>query len=478
MAGTYFYHSHVGFQAVSAAGPLIVDHHIPPYHYDEERIVFLQDVFTKNDSTIEAGLANNPLVWSGETSMVLVNGQGGGTANGTVCNASLSTIDIEPGKTYRVRFIGATALTFASLAIEGHESLIVIEADGLASPIPFPSFPSFPILTGDRSTTQPYNTSHLQLGAGQRYSILLTTLHSPTKPQYYIQLESRERPTLTRGFAVLNYGAKPQTPPSPPAVPVLTFPNTTYGFLDYALRPYSHQDIRDFPTAAEVTRRVTIRVHQHVNGRTIWLENGVPWTEGVPQEPYLVSLYKNDGLEFPSMERALANNGIDPVTSAFPAQVGEVLEIVIQNTGADSGGLDVHPWHAHGAHYYDIGAGNGTYNATANEIRLQGTQPVKRDTTMLYRFETATGNGTDAGWRAWRLRVTDVGVWMVHCHILEHMLMGMQAAWVMGNETELLERVPRLDVEGYLNYGGNVYGNKSHWPEVVHYQDDWEGEQK
>lgn len=130
MAGTFFYHSHVGFQAVSAAGPLIIEDFLVPYDYDEEKIIFLQDVFTKNDSTVEAGLVHSPLIWSGETSMILVNGQGGGTANGTVCDASLATIDVEPGKTYRLRFIGSTALTFATLAIEGHDSLSVIEADG------------------------------------------------------------------------------------------------------------------------------------------------------------------------------------------------------------------------------------------------------------------------------------------------------------------------------------------------------------
>jgi L-ascorbate oxidase len=130
MAGTYFYHSHIGFQAVSAAGPLIIDDLVKPYHYDEERIIFLQDVFPGNDSTIEAGLVHSPLVWSGETSMILVNGKGGGSANGTACHSSLSTIDVQPGKTYRFRFIGGTALTFASLAIEGHDDLTIIEADG------------------------------------------------------------------------------------------------------------------------------------------------------------------------------------------------------------------------------------------------------------------------------------------------------------------------------------------------------------
>jgi FtsP/CotA-like multicopper oxidase with cupredoxin domain len=130
-AGTYFYHSHAGFQAASATGPLIVDsQEPPPYYYDEERIFFIQDTFSKGFSTIENGLINNPLDWSGEAAAILVNGKGGGTANGTMCNASLSIIHVEPGKIYRLRVIGATALAFVSFAIEGHYDLEVIEADG------------------------------------------------------------------------------------------------------------------------------------------------------------------------------------------------------------------------------------------------------------------------------------------------------------------------------------------------------------
>lgn len=57
-AGTYFYHSHVGFQAVSASGPLIVeeaDGRIP-YEYDEERMLFLSELFNNTDKQIEQGL--------------------------------------------------------------------------------------------------------------------------------------------------------------------------------------------------------------------------------------------------------------------------------------------------------------------------------------------------------------------------------------------------------------------------------------
>lgn len=56
-AGTYFYHSHIGFQAVTAAGPLIVeDAGAVPYEYDEERIIALSDIFEKTDSDIEEGM--------------------------------------------------------------------------------------------------------------------------------------------------------------------------------------------------------------------------------------------------------------------------------------------------------------------------------------------------------------------------------------------------------------------------------------
>jgi hypothetical protein len=70
--------------------------------------------------------------------MVMVNGLGGGTANGTFCNTSLSAIDVEPGKTYQLRFIGGRVLTFASLAIGDHDSFTIVEADGWARKITMP----------------------------------------------------------------------------------------------------------------------------------------------------------------------------------------------------------------------------------------------------------------------------------------------------------------------------------------------------
>lgn len=63
------------------------------------------------------------------------------------------------------------------------------------------------------------------------------------------------------------------------------------------------------------------------------------------------------------------------------------------------------------------GDDSGTYDVNENEARLEGTSPVLRDTTMLYRYDLKTTPGLNAGWRAWRLRVDQPGVWMIHCHV-------------------------------------------------------------
>lgn len=482
-AGTYFYHSHVGFQAITIAGPLIVDDSgKTPYEYDDERIIALQDVFQKTDSEIEEGLLGNPFQWSGETENVIVNGQGqlSGSVASKDCN--LATIDVEPDKTYRFRFIGGTALSFVTLAFEGHEQMTLIEADG--------------------AYTKPVDVSFLQIGSGQRFSVLLKTksrreISSTKQSQFYIQIETRDRPTLTRSYAVLNYKlpASKRTADSIsprlalPSSPPLNLPPTEVGWLDWKLESLFPDN--DFPSTEEVTRRITVRTHQIIGGGTItWAQDDTPWVETFPEEPYLVSMYKSDGLEFPVLERAYAHGGIDPVTRTFPARLGETIEIIIQNTGSDVGkwpfyskpfcggkllnmvigSVDVHPFHAHGSHYIDLGSGNGTYDPIANEVNIAGKNLAKRDTTMLYKYGEKTVPGTDMGWRAWRLRVTEPGVWMIHCHILQHMIMGMQTVWIMGNETDIKKGVPLAHLQGYLDFGGSVYGNDTHDPSPVHFK--------
>jgi len=390
---------------------IVDDATTPPYEYDDERIIALADVFEKSDSEIEAGLIGKPFEWSGEPANLLVNGLGMLQGSTVSTGCELASISVEPGKTYRFRFIGGTALSFVTLAFEDHEEMTLIEADG--------------------NYVKPVNVTYLQIGSGQRFSVLFKTKSrsdlDPAKTQFFMQIETRDRPIQKRSYAILDYKipSSKRTPlpiaprlTLPTGIPPIELPPTTLGWLDHKL--LSLHPNTDFPLSSEVTRRITIRTHQIIsNGSVMWAQDESSWIESFPIEPYLVSLYKNDSIEFPSLDRALANHGIDPVTRVFPAAIGEVIEVIIQNTGSYLGGVDVHPFHAHGAHYYDLGSGNGTYDHIENDQNIKGLNLAKRDTTMLYKYAENTTPGIDMGWRAWRLRVTEPGVWMVHCHILQ-----------------------------------------------------------
>ncbi|KAI1323959.1 Cupredoxin [Xylariaceae sp. FL0255] len=475
--GTYFYHAHVGFQAVSAAGALIIeDSGKPPYEYDGEKVVLLQELFNETDSTIEAGLISSQFTWSGEPNALLINGKG--ISNYGIVNpssAGLSVISVKPEQTYRFRFIAGTALSIAMVGFENHTD--------------------FKIIAADADYTKPYSVDLFQIGSGQRYDALLTTkscaeLGKFGKRDFYLQYENRDRPSTERNYAVLRYetchckglnATSVSLSSNPETVPI-TLPPTLNGWLDYKLEPLVPND---FPSASEVTRRIIINAQQVGNGSIIWQDDGFAWTEDGsdtqnvthPYEPYLVALYKNDTNYIPDYAAAIANGGLDKKTNTFPGKLGEVLEIIVQDVGeitydgSAGGGLDSHPWHMHGRHFYDIGSGQGKFDPSVAEKQLAGSTPIMRDTAMLYRYNATTGVNEVASWRAWRVRVEDPGVWMVHCHWLQHMIMGMQTVFIFGDQAEIVKDVGVPEVSGYLTYGGDVYGNSTHAPTVVHFDE-------
>lgn len=309
-SGTYFYHSHVGFQAMTASGPLIIeDKAEPPYAYDEERIVFLTDYFNKTDTVIEKGLVATPFTWSGETNAVLINGVGvsvGETAGNGSCK--LPVIDVEPGKTYRMRFIGATALSMVQVGIVDHDNFTIIEADG--------------------HYTKPHTEKFMQLTSGQRFDVIFKTKTEAElngKTDYLIQLETKDRPKVYQGYGVLRYSkAQPQIITAPVSPP-LTLSNKTYEWAEYALEPLVPNN---FPKASEVTRQIHIDNRQLATQTTLWQLNGLQWNEtSTPyagDQPYLINIYENGPSAIPNYTAAMNNNGWDPTTLTWPAKMGEV----------------------------------------------------------------------------------------------------------------------------------------------------------
>lgn len=445
-AGTYFYHSHVGFQAVTARGLLIVDDdeapEDAPYQYDDDIPLVFGDYYPREDHSIEQGLMANPFKWAGEPTAVQLNDRTGNASLATAKDDSCKpyVVTVEPGKTYRMRFVSGTALSFLMVAIERHSDLTIIEADG--------------------GYTKPVNVSYVQLGSGQRYSVLFRAKCQEEldadglNGNYWIQYEARDRPTNPFGWAILHYNTKgpdasadddeeaaslPQTLPAykqPVTLPTNLTEYTSY--LEHKLEAYD-SEANDFPRLREVTRTVYITVNQHVvdgfyngtiQGGLEWVQNNLTYSDDDSEDiyhtaPYLIQAYTAGVV--PDYDAAMANGGWDPATRAWPAKVGEVLDIVWLSNSGPTSGYDHHPMHAHGEHFWDLGSGNGTYNATENEMHFADHKPAKRDSTILYRYAAkSTIPNYTSGWRAWRIRVTEdnVGAWMMHCHVLGHMVMG------------------------------------------------------
>ncbi|KAE9983294.1 hypothetical protein EG328_010082 [Venturia inaequalis] len=461
-AGTYFYHSHIGLQAISAAGPLIIEEcGPPPYEYDENIVLQIGDYYNKSNHEIEEGLLASPFKWSGETKALTVNGHSGRESLTTAPDPSCAplVIKVEPCTTYRLRVIGGTAISLVTLGIEGHSNLTLIEADGFYS--------------------KPFETDHIQVASGQRFSAIFTTksadeLKELNQTSFFIRYENRERPGSASGYAILAYDIKnAKLPKSLPATSPVTLPKEVSNWAESVLQPYD-ASLKPFPRKS--TRTVIIKLNQvgeFVNStwksHLQWAQNGLPWEERVPKTPYLVDIYKRGQEAIPDYNVAVAGQGYDPKTAVFPAKLGEIIDIVWENNNGASGGWDIHPLHGHGPHYWDLGSGNGTYNATEMEQRLEGFEPMRRDTTMLYRYRDKGPPNTSLGYRAWRVRVDDPGLWMMHCHILQHMVMGMQSVWSFGDADDILGRFPTPYVSGYLEFGGDAYGNATFDPVVNPY---------
>ena len=126
------------------------------------------------------------------------------TANATLINgrgryaggpmSPLAVINVEQGKRYRFRIIGASCDLWFNFTIDGH-AMTVIETDGVE--------------------TEPLVVDSLAVYAGQRYSVVVTA--NQTSGNYWIRAKSsHSNQTFDGGqsSAILRYGGAPEQEPT------------------------------------------------------------------------------------------------------------------------------------------------------------------------------------------------------------------------------------------------------------------------
>ncbi|RXK37646.1 L-ascorbate oxidase [Tremella mesenterica] len=468
--GTYWYHSHVQNQVGTAQGPVIVEQVNKtdcPVEYDEEIVMMISDYYHATDDVIIAGLLNTTVFgWLGEPQSLLVNGNAQGVCNasvllpgqtcGTGCGNNKQLV--KPSTRYRVRIISSTSLSYVGLALEGH-NMTVFEVDG--------------------TYVEPLPVTSLEMGVGQRYSVLIETMDNPTQSDWYWRLRTMWRPTRVNGSALWSYDPSTSSDPftrssigqEPTPVGLnetVPLPDEVFGWVSGS-NP-NHCMFLLQPTKPQLTLWI-LNAQQMVDMQGFrWSINGQLNNSTLPNVPYLIQLYnETEDKRMPNYTTALQNGGYDIGSNTYPAKLGEVLDIVIQNrAGPTSGMVEAHPFHTHGAKYWDMGYGPGNFSYTAlntSRASMKGS-PYLRDTSVVYSGPGESYNSSvidddgPGGWRLFRIKVSDPGAWLIHCHITAHQIMGMQALFMYGAED--LPAIPDSLLAEYLTYGGGSDSFDSH----------------
>ncbi|CBQ69957.1 related to L-ascorbate oxidase precursor [Sporisorium reilianum SRZ2] len=233
--GTYFYHSHVGVQAMTAYGALVVEDPVgvyvdpsdadaeaategrvkfvhvdgdaglarkgksgkeSPYAYDEDRVLAVGDWFSYSSTAlVQNQLRADPFVWPGSATKLLLNGQSSpSTTTPPPCNQTRAdpigiqcstapahcdtppaypTIHLDYDKTYRLRLIGATSLMYVSLAILQPTATPYTSANASDSKARQPvGMENMTLIEADGTYLDALEVDRVELTTGQRYSVL------------------------------------------------------------------------------------------------------------------------------------------------------------------------------------------------------------------------------------------------------------------------------------------------------------------
>lgn len=451
-AGTYWYHSHSGFQEqIGHYGPIIIDpREPPPYQYDREYVVMLSDwsqeaperIFSKlkkmSDSYnyqqrtvgdfmrdvrangISATLAERKM-WgdmrmsptdladvTAATYTYLVNGHS---------PAENWTALFNSGERIRLRFINASAMSIFNVRIPGLP-LTIVQADGL--------------------DVQPVETDEFQIGTAETYDVIV---QPRDERAYAIYAESNDFFGYAAATLAPRAGMQAQLPPKRQR-PLLTMKDmgmdhgehgaTSAPEVDHSAHASSASEIDHSahtagaaPAMPDNSAHVAAgdtQTHSHTTNagvaslatnpvnrlheRPIGLENEahrvLVYTE-------LRSLAPNPDTRAPQRELELhltanmeryvwAFDGLkfSEVTAPIPLALGERVRITFVNDT-----MMPHPLHLHGM-FFELVTDAGTHRPRKHTLVLKPGEKASVDVTA------------DAP-----------GQWAFHCHLLYHMHAGM-----------------------------------------------------
>ncbi|KAJ2745575.1 ferroxidase fet3 [Coemansia sp. BCRC 34301] len=386
-AGTFWLHGHDHHQnSDGLRAPLIVhEHPREPFRYDAEYVLSLEDwyQFEFADRIRDTLDPQKPFPPPPSFPYALFNGQ-----------PVVPTLHFAPGKTYRLRLINMSTTEWFQFSLPGHQ-MRVIEADGEYS--------------------QPSLADGLDMGPGQRYSVLVTA-HDSVEFNYHLNA------TLYAGFV---RKVKDQNPryyqglieyrKDAPVMATTEPPNFKW-LSDVELSALDGKP----PMPVDRQMQMSLVGSLFTSGQTLDTITNITYLQ-----PLIPTLYSALSLD----ASLYANESVyGPQTHALVLKHLEYVEMVINSPNSLP-----HPMHLHG-HTFQIIEYGPLRNSTAPVRRYSPTTnaPMRRDTIVIPPLHYVKI----------RFRADNPGVWLLHCHMDIHFGMGMALTFVEAPDVLRKQRVP------------------------------------
>ena len=465
--GTYWYHSHSGFQEqVGVYGPLVIEAKEPePFKYDSEHVVmltdwtdedpvslmrtlkkqsdyynfhkrtvgdFVNDVADKGwaatvaDRKMWAEMKMNPTDLadvSGATYTYLLNGQ--------APNMNWTGL-FRPGEKLRLRFINGSAMTYFDIRIPGLK-MTVVASDG--------------------QFVNPVEVDELRIAVAETFDVIV----EPTAEAYTVFAQSMDRTGYARGTLAVREGLVAQVPPLDPR-PLVTMDDMGMGGMDHgSMDGMSGMDSGaddgmqtmssmggDSMPAMDHSKMSTMQGMEH--GAMSGMDHGA--MGGMVMQSHPASENDNPLVDMQAMSPTaklndpglgLRNNGRKVLTyadlkSTFEDPDGREPSRTIELHL--TGHMEKFAWSFDGIKFADaqpliLKYGERVRIVLVNDtmmthpIHLHGMWSDLEDEDGNFRVRKHTIDMPPGSKRSYRVTADALGRWAYHCHLLYHMEMGM-----------------------------------------------------
>ncbi|KAF2678339.1 multicopper oxidase [Lentithecium fluviatile CBS 122367] len=356
--GSTWYHSHFALQAWQGIFGGIVINGPSTSDYDEDLgMLFLNDWdhSTVDELYYEAESSGPPTLDNG-----LINGTNTYDDGGFRYNVSFTS-----ETSYRIRLVNGAVDTHFKFMIDNH---------------------TMTVMATDLVPIEPYNTTVLDIGMGQRYDIVVTADQASTADAFWMraipQSACSENDNENDIRGIVYYGNTISTPST-----------SAYDYDDSCedetanIVPYLSKTVGSDPS---LTADEPATVAFNSDNLFRWYMNSttmvVDWADPtISQILNGTTTYDDD----------------DAVVSLPDAD--EWVYVVISTTMAIP-----HPIHLHGHDFFILAQGTGTYDSDSVTLTLDN--PPRRDTAML----------PASGYLVLAFETDNPGAWLMHCHIGWH----------------------------------------------------------